>query len=143
MKAVGPGELVKSPDKGTPGVKVLCQYMTGPNTPQTIEWIGWLTDAAVARTAESLANMGYDGSDLSTVTRMCFEGVTEYEPYKKADGSEGDRPRLRWINGTSRMEAMSSVEMAGAKERLAKAFLAAKAKASAPKPADVDDDIAF
>jgi hypothetical protein len=130
MKATGPAKLVKSPEKGTPGIEVICQYMDGPNVGKTIEWIGWLTEQTIARTGESLGHMGYDGSDLSTVTRQCFQGVTEYETYDKTDGSQGERPRLKWINGASRMESMSPAEMTGAKDRLRAAMLAVKAKAS-------------
>lgn len=140
MKAAGPAEMVKSPEKGTPGVKVVCLYMDGPNVNKTIEWMGWLTEQTMARTAESMAHMGYDGSDLSTVTRQCFQGVTEYETYDKADGGQGERARLKWINGASRMVSMSAGEQAGAKERLKSAFLAAKAKASTPTPAHDDAD---
>ena len=137
MKATGPAEMVKSPEKGTPGVRVMCGYVDGPNAGQTIEWIGWLSDATVARTAESLANMGYDGSDLTTVTKNSFQGVTEEEEYTNTAGEVKSRPRLKWINGASRMVAMSSAEVAGAKDRLKSALIAAKAKTSAPSnPAD-------
>ena len=129
MVAAGPLEMVASPEKGTPGVRVYCKYIDGPNKDQTIEWIGWLSEKTSVRTGESLANMGYDGEDPSTVTRSKFQGVTEEEEYTKADGSTGSRPRLKWINGTSRMVVMSGAELAGAKDRLKAAMLAAKAKA--------------
>lgn len=140
MQAAGPGELMKSPEKETPGVRVICRYLDGPNEGQTIEWIGWLSDKAIARTGESLVNMGYDGEDLSTVTRNKFQGVTEDEEYDKADGSKGTRARLKWINGGSRMVAMSAPEATGAKDRLKAAMLAAKAaKPAAPPAEDVPD----
>jgi hypothetical protein len=138
MKAAGPLEFVKSPEKETPGVKVICSYVDGPNVGQTIEWIGWLSDKTAARTSESLGIMGYDGDDPASVTKQPFQGVTEEEEYDKADGSKGTRPRLKWINGASRMVPMNVAEMSGAKERIKAAMLAAKAKAAAPVDPDLE-----
>lgn len=141
MKATKALEFVKSPEKGTPGVSVTCTYLSGPNAGSTIEWVGWLSDKTTARTSESLATMGYDGEDPSTVTRNEWDGVTEDEEYEKADGTKGTRPRLMWVNGGSRMVAMSAAEISGAKDRLRSALTAARAKAApAEAPAaDVPD----
>ena len=136
MKAAGPAEFVKSPEKETPGVKVICEYLDGPNKGSTIEWIGWLSEKTVARTGESLALMGYDGSDPASVTKHKFQGVTELEDYTNTAGETKQRPRLQWINGASRMVPMNGAEIAGAKDRLKSAIMALKAKAPAASPED-------
>jgi hypothetical protein len=136
MRAVSDLEFVKSPEKGTPGVRVLCKYLEGPNKDSTIEWIGWLSEKTTAKTSESLAIMGYDGSDASTVKLCSFQGVSEAEEYDKADGTKGQRMRLQWINGASRMVSMNAAEVAGAKDRLKSALLALKSKQPAAKAED-------
>lgn len=135
-KAAGPLEFVKSPDKGTPGVKVIVQFKEGPDAGSTLEWIGWLSDKTTARTGESLGYMGYDGSDPASVMRNEFISVVEHEEYTKTDGSVAKRPRIQWINDPNgaggRMVPMSATEVVGAQDRLKAAMLAAKAKAAAP-----------
>ncbi len=49
-RAAAPLEFVKSPERGTPGVQVHIELKAGPNMGERIEWIGWLTDATMART---------------------------------------------------------------------------------------------
>jgi len=131
-KAAGPLEFVKSPEKGTPGVKVVVELKAGPNTGERIEWIGWLTDATTARTGESLALMGYDGSSPDTVMIKEFIAVIEHEQYTNKAGEAKTRARVAWINdptGGGRMDPMSKSEIAGAQQRLKAALTAAKSKA--------------
>ena len=141
-KGAAPLEFVKSPEKGTPGVKVAVELKAGPNTGERIEWVGWLTDKTTHRTGESLTLMGYDGSDPATVTRKEFIAVIEHETYNNAAGEQKTRARVAWINdpsGGGRMDPMTAPEVAGAKERLKAAMAAAKA----PKSTGKDEDVRF
>jgi hypothetical protein len=143
-KAAGPLEFIKSPDKGTPGVKVVVELKAGPNIGERIEWIGWLTDKTTVRTGESLGIMGYDGNDAASVMKKEFIAVIEHETYKNAAGEDKTRARVAWINdpsGGGRLDPMTAPEVAGAKERLKAAMTAAKAKAS--KPVDPDSEPRF
>lgn len=143
-KAAGPLEFVKSPEKGTPGVKVTVELKAGENLGERIEWIGWLTDATTVRTSESLALMGYDGSDPESVMRKEFIAVIEHESYTNKAGESKQRPRVAWINdpsGGGRMDPMTTPEIAGAKERIKAALAAAKAKAA--KPTNPEDEPRF
>lgn len=143
-KAAAPLEFVKSPEKGTPGVKVQVELKAGPNSGERIEWIGWLTDATTQRTGESLSLMGYDGSDPSSVMGKEFVAVVEHESYTNKAGEAKARPRVAWINdpsGGGRMDPMTAPEVAGAKERLKSAMLAAKNKT--PKAVSPEDEPRF
>jgi hypothetical protein len=144
VRAAEPLSFVKSPEKGTPGVKVTLRLEAGPDKGAHIEWIGWLTDATTARTSESLALLGYDGNDPASVMTKEAIGVIEHEEYTKKSGEKAQRPRVAWINdptGGGRMDPMTPAETAGAKERLKAAFAAAKAKAG--KPVDPADEPRF
>lgn len=132
-------------EKGTPGVQVTMTMKEGPDVGLSIEWIGWLTEKTSARTGESLALMGYDGSDDTTVGKRDVVSVIEHEPYTKKDGTPATRARVQWINDPAaggQFVAMNAAEVAGAKERLKAAMLAAKAA----KPAaavDPEDELRF
>ena len=140
-KAAGPLEMVKSPEKGTPAAKVVIELKAGPNVGERIEWLGWLTDKTTERTAESLALMGYDGSNELSVMNKEFIAVIEHEEYTNKAGEKKMRPRVAWINdpsGGGRLDPMTATEVAGSKERLKAALTAAKAKAG--KAVVKDDD---
>ena len=131
-KAASPLEFIKSPEKGTPGVKVTIELKAGENNGERVEWIGWLTEKTTQRTQESLALMGYDGDSEASVMKKEFIAVIEHETYNNAAGEEKTRPRVAWINdpsGGGRLDPMTSSEVSGAKERLKAAATAAKAKA--------------
>ena len=145
-KAVSPLEFIKSPEKGTPGVKVVVELQAGENKGERIDWIGWLTDATTARTGESLTLMGYDGSDPASIQRKEFIAVIEHEQYTNKAGESKTRPRVSWINdpsGGGRLDPMSGAEVAGAKERLKAALTAAKAKAGSKPTGNADDEPRF
>ena len=145
-KAASPLEFIKSPEKGTPGVKVTIELKAGENNGERIEWIGWLTDATTARTGESLTLMGYDGDDPASVTRKEFIAVVEHETYVNKAGESKVRPRVAWVNdpsGGGRLDPMSGAEVAGAKDRLKAALTAAKAKAGQAKASNPEDEPRF
>ena len=139
-RAATPMSLVKSPDKGTPGVQITFRLLDGPDKDSAIDWIGWLSEKTTGRTAEALGLMGYDGDDPTTVTRKDVVLVIEHEEYSKADGTQAKRAKVAWVNdpsGGGRMEMMSVTEAAGAKDRLRAALMAVKSKAAASvKPED-------
>ena len=140
-KAASPLEFIKSPEKGTPGVKVTIELKAGPNTGERIDWIGWLTDKTTQRTGESLTLMGYDGENPASIQKKEFIAVIEHETYNNTAGEEKTRPRVAWINdpsGGGRLDPMTATEVAGSKERLKAALTAAKAKAG--KAAAKDDE---
>jgi hypothetical protein len=143
-KAAKPLEFIKSPEKGTPGVKVLVEIKAGPSSGERIEWIGWLTDKTTQRTGESLTLMGYDGESPESVMKKDFIAVIEKEQYKNTAGEDKERFRVAWINdpsGGGRLDPMNAAEVTGAKERLKAAMTAAKAKAS--KPTNAEDEPRF
>lgn len=132
-------------EKGTQGAQVTMTLKEGPDVGLSIEWIGWLTDKTQARTGESLALMGYDGEDAASVGKKDVIVVIEHEPYTKNDGTPATRARVQWINdpaGGGSFVPMSSAEVAGAKERLKAAMLAAKA-AKPAAASDADDPVRF
>jgi hypothetical protein len=74
--------------------------------------------------------MGYDFHDDSTVSKNVVQVVIEHEGYTRANGETGQRPRVAWVNNPS-FDTMGAAEIAGVKERLKAAALAAKNKAGA------------
>ena len=106
----------KSNTKGTPCVTVTLRLEDGPDKGQLIDWVGWLTDSTKARTAESLALLGFDGSDLKTCGANEIVVVIEHEEYTTEAGEVKQTARVRWINdparGGSRMQAVTPVEQA-------------------------------
>jgi hypothetical protein len=123
----------KSPEKGTECVVVLCRLLEGPNKDATIDWVGWISEKTVARTQEALTLFGYDGQDDSTISRNTVQVVVEHETFVRANGEEGKRARIAWVNnpsGAGRFDSMSTAEISGAKERLKAAGMSLKNKAT-------------
>ena len=85
----------------------------GPQKNQTLEWTGWLTEGTKARTAESLAVMGFDGTDLSRLPNEVI-AVVEDEEWTDKNGEKHSTPRVRWINdpkrGGARFAAMEPTQ---------------------------------
>jgi hypothetical protein len=126
----------KSPEKGTPCAIVMFLLQEGPEAGHSIEWIGYLTEKTEQQTAESMSRCGYDGGKDETICRNEVQLVIENESYTNKAGETKERPRVRWINdlsGAGRFESMTGAEVAGVKDRLKAAMLAAKAKAAAAK----------
>ena len=144
-RAIGvSASLEKSPDKGTEGVRVTIRLEEGSDKGAQIDWVGWLTDKTLARTAESLALMGYDGENLETVRSKAFVVVIEHEAFTRNNGESATRARVAWINdptGGGRMDPMNVAEVAGAKARLKAAMALAKQKSA--KPLDPADEPRF
>lgn len=132
-------DFIESPEKQTPGVKVVLRLEEGPDKGSNIEWIGWLSEKTIQRTGESLSLFGHDGEDASTITRNEVIAVIEHEEYTRKNGEVAHRPRVSWINdpsGAGRFVQMGPAAVAGAKERIKAAMMAAKAKKPAVDPAD-------
>ena len=100
----------KSKDKGTLGITVVFNVtQDGPQKGQMLEWTGWLTDKAKARTAESLVLCGFDGTDPKTIGTREVLLVVEHEdvpPDPNNPPAPGTPPRKRarvsWVNDPAR-----------------------------------------
>jgi hypothetical protein len=134
----------KSPTKGTPCVVVTLRIEQGEHKGEMIDWVGWLTEATRARTAESLALMGFDGSDLSTVQQREVSIVVEHESYVADNGSTRTVARVRWINDPSRTRsAFVALDAAQQKAMLSEIrgfVLAAREHQREPAQTKIDDD---
>jgi hypothetical protein len=117
-----------------------------------LEWIGYLSDAAIEQTEKTLDEIGYDGTASSVNGKPCFLTV-EHESF---EGTE--IARIKWLNGPSRAsmfsKPLSTNEIAlvagrlkaAAAVRRAKQGQAAGTPAKAPSPVpdtDPADDLAF
>jgi hypothetical protein len=140
-QAVSDAVFSMSSKKGTQQVVV-----TMGTTAGTIDWIGYMSEATLIRTTESLIAMGYDFSDNASVRKNKVSIVVEHEEF------EGKlRARVRWVNGldtAARYTAMSASEESLVKSRLKATALALRAKqgagvakASAPPADDVPFDL--
>jgi hypothetical protein len=129
VQAAGPAEFIRSSKNETPGVKVPFVVEGEP-----IDWTGWLTEKAEVRTAESLALMGYDGADESSVMRQSVQLVVEHETYD-VEGETRTAPKIKWVNDPNRArgmgEPMDAAGKAEAKQRLRGLVLAQKQKQGA------------
>ncbi len=132
-RAVGPIEFFEAAT-GTKGVRVPFQVDGEP-----IDWIGWLTEKAEPRTAESLALLGYDGEHDESVGTRDVQLVIELEEYESTEGEKRRAPRIKWINDPARRAGggapMSAGDAAAAKQRLKGLVLAQRQKLSASAPA--------
>jgi hypothetical protein len=143
--------LSKSPTKGTPcAVVTLRIEQPGPHKGELIDWIGWLSEATRARTAESLALMGFDGADLATVQRNEVAIVIEHETFTTESGATRTAPRVRWINDPKRGRTAFTPLDPAAQNAMLKEIrglvLAAReqqAKHSHQQPAKDDDEVPF
>jgi hypothetical protein len=82
---------------GTEQVAVLFEVIEeGEHKGKRITWYGYFTDAALARTIESLRHAGWQGADLgdlSTIGSAECSIVVDWESY---EGS--DHLRVKWVN---------------------------------------------
>jgi hypothetical protein len=128
-------------EKGTPCAQVACSLLEGPDKGQTIEYVGWITEATEARTAESLALFGYDGENATTITRNKVALVIEHEDYTTNAGASKKRARVKWVNDPARagakFDALEPAMEIQLKSRL-KGLMLAQAAAKPAKPADAD-----
>lgn len=103
----------------------------------TIEWDGWLTEAAVDRTFEALRYCGWVGDDvrdLSGIEANEVEIVVELEEFQGRT-----HPRVKWVNalgGRSSGSLLSPETAAAIAAGLkGKAIASRKAPGAAPRPA--------
>jgi hypothetical protein len=142
--------LSKSPTKGTPCVVVTLRIeQPGPHKGELIDWIGWLSEATRARTAESLALMGFDGSDLETVQRNDVAIVVEHETFTTESGATRTAARVKWINDPKRgRTAFAPLDPSAQKAMLSEIrglVLAAREQQAkhSQQPAKADDEVPF
>lgn len=101
--------LIKSKDKGTPGIQVNFEVTEGDFAGQTVRWDGWLTEKTAERTLESLSYCGWTGDDISVFAEKgCPESldgniveiVVELEPYQGTEEKYAGKsfPRVQWVN---------------------------------------------
>lgn len=136
-RAVGPMEFFVA-STGSKGVKVPFQVNGEP-----IEWVGWLTERAEARTAESLALLGYDGEREESVCDREAQLVIEHEEYE-ADTQDGTGKetrkvaKIKWINDPNRSrgfgEPLDAAAKVEAKGRLRALVLAQRQKLTGATP---------
>ena len=126
----------KSPKKGTLGVTVSLQILEGTHAGQVIDWTGWLTEATKQRTAESMALLGFDGTDLATMTTREALAVVEHEDYTTESGETKTAARVAWINDPARagarLQPVEKAEQIAMLATLRGIVLEARAKAPAP-----------
>ena len=108
----------KSGQKGTLGATVVFNItQDGPAKGQLVEWVGWLTDGAKARTGESLVLCGYDGTDPASIGAKEVLLVIEHEDVPPDPNNPNAPPRKRarvsWVNDPNR-GGMGMVPLDGA-----------------------------
>lgn len=128
----------KSSQKGTLCVSVTLRLEDGPHKGEMIDWVGWMSDATRARTAESLELLGFDGDDLASTNRNEVIAVIEHEEFTKQNGEVMVTPRVKWLNdpkrGGAKFAALSPGETQALMGSLRGYVLAAKAaKGEAPR----------
>jgi hypothetical protein len=97
----------ESSQKKSPGITVVFSITQDcPQKGQIMEWTGWLSEAAKARTAESLVLCGFDGHDPETVKKNEVLLVVEHEDVPPDPNNPNAPPRKRarisWINDPAR-----------------------------------------
>ena len=121
----------KSSQKGTLCVSVTLRLEDGPHKGEMIDWVGWMSDATRARTAESLELLGFDGDDLATTNRNEVIAVIEHEEFTKQNGEVMKTARVKWLNdpkrGGAKFAALSPGETLALMGSLRGYVLAAKA----------------
>lgn len=120
-QAVSDAVFSKSSKKATEQVVVTFGTPQGP-----IDWISYLSEAAIGRTTEALIAMGYDFVSNSSVKNNKVSIVVEHEEY------EGQlRARVKWVNSldtAARYNVMTGTEESLVKARLKAAAFSLKAK---------------
>jgi hypothetical protein len=134
--------------KGTEAVVVSLELDEGPDKGSRIDWVGWLSEKTAARTAESLALLGYTGEEDGEIrSPNQILAVLEPEDYTNEAGTTIARMRVRWINDLSGagggMKPLAGPELAGAKSRLRAALAAQKGRAATSPKAREEDEPRF
>lgn len=111
----------RSPKKGTPGIDVNFQILSGDSEGETIRWTGYLTGKTAERTITALRTCGWVGKDLRRLTVDGF-GSEEVEI---VIGIEENREngksyfRVQWVNPLSNLEVLDDAAIAGLNEEWA------------------------
>ena len=140
--------MAASSQKGTEAVVVSLELDEGPDKGSRIDWVGWLSEKTAARTAESLALLGYTGEEDGEIrSPNQILAVLEPEDYTNEAGTTIARMRVRWINDLSGagggMKPLAGPELAGAKSRLRAALAAQKGRAATSPKAREEDEPRF
>ena len=124
-QAISDAVFSKSSKKGTEQVVVTLAVITAEGG-GSIDWISYLSEAAIGRTTEALIAMGYDFANNASVRTNKVSIVVEHEEY------EGQlRARVKWVNSldtAARYNVMTGTEESLVKARLKAAALSLKAK---------------
>lgn len=91
-------QLGYTPEKGTPQVAVNVEIVDeGDHKGKRIAYIGWLTEAAILRTIESLRYFGFRGNDLAgLVTQRLDQKVQIVVKHETYEGRV--RAKVAWVN---------------------------------------------
>ena len=140
--------MAASSQKGTEAVVVSLELDEGPDKGSRIDWVGWLSEKTAARTAESLALLGYTGEEDGEIrSPNQILAVLEPEDYTNEAGTTIARMRVRWINDLSGAgggrKPLAGPELAGAKSRLRAALAAQKGRAATSPKAREEDEPRF
>lgn len=93
--------MITSPKKNTPGITVCVSFDDGLAKDKMMETTLWLTEPTKAKTAEILAFLGFDGTDLDTVRGECV-AVVEDDPWTDDTGKVHPQSKIKWLNDPSR-----------------------------------------
>lgn len=154
LKAKAKNWMLVEASTGTPGVAIEFA-MTDPELAgQTMDWTGWLSDAAYARTVESLRYCGWRGDNLEELTGL---DANEVELVVGDEEYEGKKyKRVKFVNRIGGLALKTPLAGDKAKSFAAsmrdkiRALDAAKGqkaqpapKPAAPQPSDKNFDVPF
>lgn len=141
--------FIKS-EKGTLGIEVAFGFIEG-TTPETLNWVGWLSTAAIENTMKVLTDvLEFNGDDevvpgTSNLKPDTYNKQKDIELVVEMEEYEGkSRPRIKWVNNPGTGSAFQALTPETVKSELGTigfkaAFLAAKAgtkKAATQQPAN-------
>ena len=150
------GQFTKSKEKGTPCVAVLFEFKCNGET-EKLWWTGWLSPAAIERTIETLANVGYledkghlqDGSiPESHFAKTEVQIVIDEEKYTNQNGEEKSSMKIKYVNKINNgfdvdpndVKAMMSGIDIKAQMKAARAKLGLKVQAPKNEPPKFDTE---
>lgn len=143
------GRFIKS-SKGTLGLEVQFEFEEpSSGTPERLNWVGWLSPAALENSMETLVNvLGFNGNDsiddngnLTDARALAYgEQVKLVVDIEEYNGKQ--RPRIQWVNrlgGSAFQNApRESIKADLAAIGFKAAFLAAKQATEAESPKKPD-----
>lgn len=102
------GKFSQSNEKKTPCIAIHLEFEDKNKAIHILPWVGWLSPAAIERTCETLAIMGFDdskGNDADgNVNAGSFdpfatvEITVEDEHFTTKDGAQKTKSVIKWVN---------------------------------------------